>query len=1636
MSAVARTCLAAGVVTRTLLLERSEGEFLELLELIPSAEGYKKKEVRVVCGNRGRHQAGPDSLSAQVRVNTKLVYNQQKFNLLREARAHCLAGCDARVVGSHTRQPTRPQESEGYAKVLTVLNNGSASAITGDSVHSVARTLQSLIGCFDLDPNRVFDLVLDSLAEQPDNAALLHLVALFDAAKAAQLLGFKFQWHARWGAEDPAGALGPSGPTPFGLYKAAAVLITSGVVTLDAVYAHLAPADAAGAEQTATQRAEAAAAVKRIGVVNLAAKEEPPVVDERNRRQSAPAPLPTQQPVAPVVPDNQKYGLVAGLLDIGAWDAAKGLIQRLQRAGMDPLGEPMAADALRRLMLARTQHLTPLLAPAPVLVATTPGDAPSAMDATPSPEDAAAHAAKHPCMPGDVLDMLSHLTWRLSGDVRLFTRVVRLLRSHLMAASTPAACAAACAEPGPGDDELSASNAAAAVSESATPAVRDQVDTALRTCILPALCLVPSNPAAAIEVWGLLRLFPYTTRFRLYADWRAATSGDAAPSALGGACAEALQETKKVLRRLSKDNVKDFGRKLGKVSQSCPLVVMHTLLAQIEAYSSMIPPVVEALKYLSPLGFDCATGVLLDLLTLPRAKLKEDGQNVSLWLSSLASVAGQLVKRYPGIEVHALLRYLTAQLADSQTVDLLVLKEVLARTTGFDCLQDLSDAQLDAAAGSSALAAEAVSFGSALPPRVRAKGIARLKAALLRCPDPVALPLLLLMAQARNHIVFTMESRQLKLIGLLYDQCCEVLGQYTQFLEAALQPTDAYADLLPALGELVETYSLQPEVAMAVYRPVLRTAQPLAAGADAATAPALACGKVHATWGQLYGQVQSLLPEATWQAMSPALYVQFWSMTLYDLGVPTAAYDDRIERAQASLTSLATQRDATAADAAQRRREQDRLKALVEQLKGDRQRQTEHCAAVDAALRGSKDSWLADLPGRSATVTQFLQTCVLPRCVSSLPDAVFCARFVARLHSLGTPYFSTLQYYDRLLKDLRQLVFAATEHEAAALGRFLHETLSQLAAWKKSEGVYTAECASRPGFGHNFLEPDSKRASYADFVAVSFKWHSKLVRALASCLESPEFMEVRNALIVLTRVSKVYPVTRKHGAHLEKRVAKIKAEDPREDLKTLAGRYLAVLHKERPGWVSDEEFTWTGPGPYVPPKPPPQAAAPAAKAATAATAAAAAAAATALAKAAPTAAKPAAAAGAKDKAATGDAKQGASAQPSAPERRADDRRDGRVGGAAPEKTSAQPPAAAYKRGDDAPSNRDRERERDRDRDRERDQGRDRERGKQEQGGAGGAAAPSRPPPVPGARAGERGGRGDEKPQGEGEQRGERDRPSTAQGRMPPSGDAGRSERRPPAVSPPPPAAAPAARDADAPREHRNDKSAAPARAGGERERERDRDDKKEKEKEKEKERDREGKRHKEKDRKHDKSRSRSRSRSRERRKDKDKEREKEKERDKSKGERGSTKPRDKGEGGDVPPPPPLPPPPSQHRGEGGDRGAPARPRSRSPARQRDQRSERDAAPKRARGEEAPAPPRGEDYDAKRRRVDAPPPPPLPLPPPLPPPPSQQQQQQQQQQRRFPPARPPPPVPQRPLQQQQQQRPPGPPPPGPPRGGRR
>ena len=74
-------------------------------------------------------------------MNTDQVYKQQKYNLLRE-------------------------ESEGYAKIVVVLGT-----LTEGNVEAAISTMRSLVGFFDLDPNRVLSLVLEALECDPTNEA-------------------------------------------------------------------------------------------------------------------------------------------------------------------------------------------------------------------------------------------------------------------------------------------------------------------------------------------------------------------------------------------------------------------------------------------------------------------------------------------------------------------------------------------------------------------------------------------------------------------------------------------------------------------------------------------------------------------------------------------------------------------------------------------------------------------------------------------------------------------------------------------------------------------------------------------------------------------------------------------------------------------------------------------------------------------------------------------------------------------------------------------------------------------------------------------------------------------------------------------------------------------------------------------------------------------------------------------------------------------------------------------------------------------------------------------------------------------------------------------------------------------------
>ncbi|KAG8043213.1 hypothetical protein GUJ93_ZPchr0115g2739 [Zizania palustris] len=241
---------------------------------------------------------GQDLKAKEVRVNTRLLYQQTKFNLLRE-------------------------ESEGYAKLVTLLCQIGSELACQNSSSVTISIIKSLIGHFDLDPNRVFGIVLECFELYPDNTIFYQLIPLFPKSHAAQY----------WGST---------------------LLVKSGLIDLDSVYAHLLPNDDEAFEHYDSFVARRIDEASKIGKINLAATGKDLMDDEK---QEITIDLYTALEMenniveerALEIEKNQKLGLLLGFLSVHDWDHAQLLFERL--AHLNPVEHIEICEGLFRIII-------------------------------------------------------------------------------------------------------------------------------------------------------------------------------------------------------------------------------------------------------------------------------------------------------------------------------------------------------------------------------------------------------------------------------------------------------------------------------------------------------------------------------------------------------------------------------------------------------------------------------------------------------------------------------------------------------------------------------------------------------------------------------------------------------------------------------------------------------------------------------------------------------------------------------------------------------------------------------------------------------------------------------------------------------------------------------------------------------------------------------------------------------------------------------------------------------------------------------------------------------------------------------------------------------------------------------------
>lgn len=140
-------------------------------------------------------------------------------------------------------------------------------------------------------------------------------------------------------------------------------------------------------------------------------------------------------------------------------------------------------------------------------------------------------------------------------------------------------------------------------------------------------------------------------------------------------------------------------------------------------------------------------------------------------------------------------------------------------------------------------------------------------------------------------------------------------------------------------------------------------------------------------------------------------------------------------------------------------------------------------------------------------------------------------------------------------------------------------------SWHADSSVFDAECSQHPGFLTVFRNMPHNNASanngnkleqldYENFRHVCHKWHYKLTKCFIVCLQSEEYIQMRNSLIILTKIASHYPKLTGFASALEKQVEKIKQKerDKRQDIFTLASAYLGQLKLRKSNMIDESKF--------------------------------------------------------------------------------------------------------------------------------------------------------------------------------------------------------------------------------------------------------------------------------------------------------------------------------------------------------------------------------------------------------------------------------------------------------------------------------
>lgn len=545
------------------------------------------------------------------------------------------------------------EENEGYSKLLIeVLDE---EMITEDSLVVIIENIFALIGHFDLDPNRVLDIILKSYESNPFNQNYIEIIKKFKVEAIPNLLTLRF--HSLHWQET----------ITENTYIVIAQLIKSNIITLENVWPSLKPSDSDFQDQFIRKNEIAFGFYKENFIVKLTQDTEDKKSDKENHEK-------LEIEYQRFHNDNQKLCLMNSLVKLNQFS----VFEKLAVIYKPILDLSMHEELLDNLCLMVEWVLEPLVQefnPSKHLKSRIRKEFNFSSEGNEDEINPISNLSKDDCLK-DLYRLLKILGPCIGHSSLAFVKTCRFLKYLVTKKDFP---------------------------------LDSQIKNALGRSLLPGICYFSSNSAVATEFWAIFNHLPHYDRYKFYED--IATEDIFSCSKLVFNSSIVLRKTNKWLNRLSKDKLKQNSRSIGKFSHNNPFIVFHEFVKRVKSYPNQISSLISANSYSSALSQDIIIFFILRHLSdIEKTKLNKVDALLEQWLLNIANYAGNFLKKNYSVDLMGFFTYICQRLLKHDVNDVILLKEIFSKMSGCESFESLNKEQIQGLAGGPYLQMEVTSM--------------------------------------------------------------------------------------------------------------------------------------------------------------------------------------------------------------------------------------------------------------------------------------------------------------------------------------------------------------------------------------------------------------------------------------------------------------------------------------------------------------------------------------------------------------------------------------------------------------------------------------------------------------------------------------------------------------------------------------------------------------------------------------------------------------------------------------------------------------------------------------------------------------------------------------------------------------